>query len=70
MSKTIRVNNVVKGFLRDKEAITKKVELLLETETKKDVAKMIGIGRNTIYKRLENNQWKIKEIEKILKITG
>ena len=44
---------------------TIKVKLLMQTNTHEEVAEMIGISRNTLYKRLQTNKWKTLEIFKI-----
>jgi len=47
---------------------TTKVKLLLQKNTDEEIAKIIGISRNTLYKRLKDNKWKVSEITHISKL--
>jgi len=47
---------------------TTKVKLLLQMHTQEEVSEMIGISRNTLYKRLKLNNWKVSEISHISKL--
>lgn len=45
-----------------------KLKLLLLKYEKKELAKKLGISRPTLNTRLEKNNWKKLEIEKLLKL--
>jgi DNA-binding Xre family transcriptional regulator len=45
-----------------------KLKLLLLKYEKKELAEKLGISRPTLNKRLEKNNWKKLEIEKLLKL--
>jgi transcriptional regulator of acetoin/glycerol metabolism len=45
--------------------ITKKVQILLSKYVHEDVAKKIGVSRNTMYKRIVLHNWKKTEITHI-----
>lgn len=44
---------------------TVKVKLLLQKNTYEEMAKIIGISRNTLYSRLKDHKWKVSEIHLI-----
>jgi len=55
-----------KSFIKDRNLVTKRVNDWIGLYTKSQICDIIGISRPTLDFRLENDNWKKKEIDIIL----
>lgn len=56
----------IKEFVENRNLVTKRVQKWIGLYTKKEICDIINISRPTLDYRLENNNWKKKEINVIL----